>query len=174
MKSRSTSTWFSDLPALSHPVRRSIERRQRTRHRGQHGRLKANVVSNSYGGGEYAKSDPAFVHPGVAITASAGDGDYYDFPSGGWGAYGGTSVSSPLIAGVFALARNSAATAQPAGIWSHKGAYLNDVTTGNNLVPSSVNRRAVVCPPAWEYICYAGAGYDGPIGWGTPSGVGAF
>ncbi len=236
-------------------------------------RLKANVVSNSYGGGEYAKSDPAFVHPGVVITASAGDGDYYDcdpdgpyqsctgpeqpasfanvvavggtrlvktsiargwsesvwndvitrnndnggtgsgcsklvakpawqtdkgctmrsetdisavadpdtpvavydsFPSGGWGAYGGTSVSSPLIAGVFALAGNSAAIAQPAGIWSHKGAYLNDVTTGNNLVPSPVNRRTVVCPTAWEYICYAGAGYDGPTGWGTPSGVGAF
>ena len=236
-------------------------------------RLKANVISNSYGGGEYAKSDPAFVHPGVVITASAGDGDYYDcdpdgpyqsctgpeqpasfanvvavggtrlvrtsttrgwsesvwndvitrnndnggtgsgcsrlvakpawqtdkgctmrsetdisavadpdtpvavydsFPSGGWGAYGGTSVSSPLIAGVFAIAENAAALSQPAGIWSHKGAYLNDVTTGNNLVPSSVNRRTVVCPPAWEYICYAGAGYDGPTGWGTPSGVGAF
>ncbi len=236
-------------------------------------RLKANVISNSYGGGEYAHSDPAFVHPGVVITAAAGDADYYDcdpdgpyqsctgpeqpasfanvvaaggtrlvkgsnargwsesvwndvisrnndnggtgsgcsrlvakpswqtdkgctmrsetdvsavadpdtpvavydsFPRGGWGAYGGTSVASPLIAAVFALAGNSANVPQPAGLWTHNGAYLNDVTTGDNLVPSAVNRRAVVCPAAWEYICYAGVGYDGPTGWGTPNGIGAF
>jgi hypothetical protein len=236
-------------------------------------RLKANVISNSYGGGEYTKSDPAFVHPGVVITASAGDNDYYDcdpsgyykpctgpeqpasfanvvavggtrlvrassargwsesvwndvisrnndnggtgsgcsryvpkpawqtdkgctmrsetdvsavadpdtpvavydsFPRGGWGAYGGTSVASPLTAAVFALAGNAATVAQPAGIWSHAGAYLNDVTIGNNLVPLSVYSRRVACPAAWNYICYAGVGYDGPTGWGTPNDVQAF
>jgi subtilase family serine protease len=237
-------------------------------------RLKATVISNSYGGPEYASKDPAFVHPGVVIVASAGDADYYDcdpdpgyasctgpeqpasfanvvaaggtrlvrsssvargwsesvwndvisrnndnggtgsgcskrvpkpawqtdkgctmrsetdvsavadpntpvavydsFPSGGWGAYGGTSVASPLLAGVFALAGNTL-VAQPAGIWSHRGGpHFNDVTVGNNLVPVSVNARTVVCPTAWRYICYAGVGYDGPTGWGTPNGVLSF
>ena len=99
---------------------------------------------------------------------------YDSFPRGGWGAYGGTSVSSPLLAAVFALAGNAAGVAQPAGIWSHKGASLNDVTIGNNIVPTSLNRHTVVCATAWNYICYAGVGFDGPTGWGTPNGVLAF
>jgi hypothetical protein len=37
-----------------------------------------------------------------------------------------------------------------------------------------VYRRAVHCPASWRYICYAGPGYDGPTGWGTPNGTGAF
>src|SRR5439155_22304773 len=46
----------------------------------------ANVVSNSYGAGEYSSetSDSAyyFNHPGVAITASSGDNGYgVEFPA---------------------------------------------------------------------------------------------
>ena len=48
--------------------------------------LGANVISNSYGGGEYSSetSDQStyFNHPGVAITASSGDGGYgVEFPA---------------------------------------------------------------------------------------------
>jgi len=96
---------------------------------------------------------------------------YDSYPRGGWGAYGGTSVSSPLLAGVFAIAGNASTVPQPATLWAHKGGTMNDVTTGNNLVPSSVNKKTVVCPAAWQYICYAGVGYDGPTGWGTPKGI---
>lgn len=39
-------------------------------------RLGATVISNSWGGNEYAANDPAYDHPGVAITASAGDDGY--------------------------------------------------------------------------------------------------
>ena len=81
----------------------------------------------------------------------------------GWFVVGGTSVSSPFLAGVFGLAGNS--TRQDGGktFWEkrhHKDLY--DITSGND------GR----CSPA--YLCTAGPGYDGPTGWGTPNGVGAF
>ncbi len=42
----------------------------------------ANVVSNSYGGSEYAASDPNYNHPGVVIVAAAGDNGYGPLPAG--------------------------------------------------------------------------------------------
>ncbi len=39
-------------------------------------KLGATVISNSWSGAEWAASDPAYDHPGVAITASAGDNGY--------------------------------------------------------------------------------------------------
>lgn len=39
-------------------------------------KLGATEISNSYGGSEYAASDPAFVHAGIVITASSGDSGY--------------------------------------------------------------------------------------------------
>jgi subtilase family serine protease len=91
---------------------------------------------------------------------------FYDtYPSGGWGVVGGTSVSSPIIASVFALAGNASSQNYAAGIWAAGGSSsLNDVTTGSNGT----------CPKKYLYICNAGPGYDGPTGWGTPNGVGAF
>jgi len=79
----------------------------------------------------------------------------------GWLVFGGTSVSSPIIASVYALAGNAAQTAAQ-GIWNDAGAHLNDVTSGSNGSCSI------------SYICNARAGYDGPTGWGTPNGTTAF
>ncbi len=96
---------------------------------------------------------------------STGVAFYDTYPSGGWGVIGGTSVSSPIIASVFALAGNAASLNYASGIWAAGGSSsLNDVTTGNNGT----------CPKKFPYICKAGPGYDGPTGWGTPNGVGAF
>ncbi|MEO9262535.1 MAG: peptidase S8 [Candidatus Baltobacteraceae bacterium] len=39
-------------------------------------KLKANVVSNSYGGSEFAATSSQFNHPGVLVLASSGDGGY--------------------------------------------------------------------------------------------------
>ncbi|HKU67528.1 MAG TPA: S53 family peptidase [Candidatus Baltobacteraceae bacterium] len=81
----------------------------------------------------------------------------------GWMVFGGTSVSSPLIASVYALAGNAASMNYAQSIWQHGGTTsLNDVTSGSNGTCSI------------SYICNAGPGYDGPTGWGTPSGTGAF
>ncbi len=83
----------------------------------------------------------------------------------GWLVFGGTSVASPLIASVYALAGNAASENYAQSIWAAGGtSSLNDVTSGSNGK----------CSKNYQYICNAGVGYDGPTGWGTPNGVGAF
>jgi subtilase family serine protease len=100
-----------------------------------------------------AVADP---YTGVAVFESAG---------GGWRQFGGTSVSSPIVAAMFALAGNTAAIDAPQWIWQHGGtAAFNDVVFGSN--PGRFR-----CPSNMLYICEAGPGYDGPTGWGTPSGL---
>jgi hypothetical protein len=47
---------------------------------------------------------------------------------------------------------------------------VNDVTLGNNLDAA----LGVNCASPVTYICTARVGFDGPTGWGSPKGVGAF
>ena len=82
----------------------------------------------------------------------------------GWIVVGGTSASSPYIAGVIALSGHPERNANAAYIYAHAGA-LYDVTTGTNAVGR-------VCGDS--YLCNAKPGYDGPTGLGTPNGLGAF
>ena len=98
----------------------------------------------------------------VSADADPGTGvAFFDsFDQGGWGVVGGTSVSSPIIASVFALAGAPANTAASV-LYAHAGA-LNDITSGSDGT----------CNPT--YLCTAGTGYDGPTGLGTPNGLGAF
>jgi subtilase family serine protease len=78
----------------------------------------------------------------------------------GWLVFGGTSVSSPIIASVYALSGNTAG--YPASYtWAHASG-LNDVTSGSNgSCPTTV----------W---CNSTTGWDGPTGLGTPNGTSAF
>ncbi len=77
----------------------------------------------------------------------------------GWFQVGGTSLSSPLIAGVYALSGNFGnGLPYSQGI---VGTNLHDITNGSN-------------GSCGIYLCTAGAGYDGPTGLGTPKGIGAF
>ena len=206
--------------------------------------LGATEISNSYGSSEYsgevADQNSYFNHPGVVITASAGDGGYgVEFPAAsqyvtavggttlnltsantyagesawsstgsgcstyvakpswqtdsgcanrtvadvsadadpntgaavydsvrysgqsGWFQVGGTSLSSPLIAAVYALAGNAAKVTYGSYPYAHTS-FLNDVTTGSNGSCGG------------SYLCTAGVGYDGPTGLGSPNGVGGF
>jgi len=81
----------------------------------------------------------------------------------GWLVFGGTSVSAPIVAGVYALAGNSGGTDYPAS-WLYAAAAggLTDITSGSNGSCGG------------SYLCTAGVGYDGPTGLGTPWGTGAF
>jgi subtilase family serine protease len=198
------------------------------------------AISNSYGGSDTADSSaPYYNHPGIAVTASSGDGGYgVEFPASshyvtavggtsltrsgsgwsqsawsgagsgcstlntalsgqsgantgcakravadvsavadpntgvavydstayqglsGWLVFGGTSVSSPIIASVYALAGNTASIDNNYP-YAHTSA-LTDVTSGSNGT----------CPTTqW---CHADSGWDGPTGLGTPNGTGAF
>jgi subtilase family serine protease len=87
---------------------------------------------------------------------------------GPWLTVAGTSLSSPLIAGVYGLAGN-AATAKPGYEYAHAGA-LFDVTKGNNDWFSEAHGASC----GYDYLCVAKKGYDAPTGLGTPDGDGAF
>jgi subtilase family serine protease len=230
----------------------------------------ATVISNSWGGNEYAAADAAYDHPGVAITASAGDNGYdtcaakcagpqdpaafssviavggttmlpsaatargftetawncyndapracdastiyatgsgcasrapipawqsgtgctmrayndvsavadvttgvhiYDSYYGGWLVYGGTSVASPIVASAIALAGNAAKLHGAESMWRSHGKGLNDITSGDNVIPKGHGAFPRTCLPAYPEICTAGPGFDGPTGWGTPNGL---
>ena len=94
-----------------------------------------------------AVADP---NTGVAV--------YDSYGQSGWLVFGGTSVASPIVASMYAVAGNRVSTAS--SVYSHTTS-LRDVTSGSNGN----------CAPS--YLCTATAGYDGPTGLGTPQGVGA-
>jgi subtilase family serine protease len=99
-----------------------------------------------------AVADP---NTGVAVYDSTAYQGYV-----GWMTFGGTSVSSPIVASVYALSANT--SGYPAQYtWGHASG-LFDVTTGSNGTCSTT---------VW---CHAGTGWDGPTGLGTPNGTTAF
>jgi hypothetical protein len=83
---------------------------------------------------------------------------------------GGTSVSSPIIASVYALGGHPVAGTYPASYLyaaQRSGqAGLFDIVAGTNKLTGSN------CKP--PYLCNGEPGYDGPTGVGTPDGTGAF
>ena len=98
-----------------------------------------------------AVADPA---TGVAV--------YDSYGSGGWTVFGGTSVASPIIGAMYALASSPSPSAYPNSYPYADPSALWDVTTGHTAS----------CSPA--YLCTGEVGYDGPTGLGTPNGVAAF
>jgi subtilase family serine protease len=79
----------------------------------------------------------------------------------GWLVFGGTSVSAPIIASVYALAGNATAVTYGSYPYGHTTS-LFDVVGGSNGTCSTA------------YLCNAVGGYDGPTGLGTPNGTGGF
>jgi subtilase family serine protease len=108
-----------------------------------------------------AVADP---NTGVAVYDSYGS-------SGGnnWYVFGGTSVSAPIIAGVYGLRGNASSVDYAAKLPYASPGSLFDVTTGSNgnCVRGKRNSSSA-------YLCTARTGYDGPTGLGTPNGTGGF
>jgi subtilase family serine protease len=102
-----------------------------------------------------ADADPT---PGLAVYDTS-------FPPGfdglnpGWITVGGTSASSPFIAGVVGLAGNGK-TIGPGYLYRHAGDFF-DVIGGSNGYCGSVH----------DYLCNGVKGYDGPTGVGSPNGA---
>ena len=85
-----------------------------------------------------------------------------------WTLVGGTSVASPLLAGIEAHASASVRSLGAQAFYQDPGS-LHDVTEGFDW--NSFNESgSSECAPR-EYLCNAGIGYDGPTGLGTPDGV---
>jgi subtilase family serine protease len=114
--------------------------------------------------------------------------------SDNWTTIGGTSLASPVIAAMWALAGGADGVAYPAStLYKHLGsADLYDVTVGGNgycdglgasecgdpntlgigLVDCDYNRSGALA--SGLAACDATKGYDGPSGVGTPNGLKAF
>ncbi len=97
-----------------------------------------------------AVGDPA---TGVAVYGPTGQGN-----KAGWLVFGGTSVSAPIIGGMYG-AKGTGAPNASSSIYGANAASFNDVTTGTNGTCGGT------------YFCNAGGGYDGPTGRGTPIGT---
>jgi len=202
----------------------------------------ATEISNSYGGSESSGDtayDTHFNHPGIPITASAGDNGYgVEYPAAspyvtavggttltlnadntrsgetvwsgsgsgcsgyepkptwqtdpgctrrtvadvaadadpntgasvynsygsqgrkGWFQVGGTSLSAPLIAAVYALAGNASSTRYGSAPYTSSGSLYDVITATNGNCGT--------------YLCNATSGYDGASGVGAPNGTGGF
>jgi hypothetical protein len=134
-----------------------------------------------------------------AVADISADGDPYsgvavydstETPQGekGWSAIGGTSVASPIIASIFALAGGAQGVAYPAQLLyeslQQNPLSLHDVSAGSNgeclrrfhkssgTSGCTSEEEARSC--AAQLICLAAPGYDGPSGVGTPNGLAAF
>lgn len=109
-----------------------------------------------------AVADP---NTGVAVY------DTYGSTGGNnWYVFGGTSVSSPIIAGVYGLTGHAATVDYAARLPYGHSASLFDVVGGSNGNCTGNGRKR----GGQTYFCTAVAGYDGPTGLGTPNGTGAF
>ena len=135
-----------------------------------------------------ADADP---HSGVAVTDSSSACET-EYAEGGskhvvhWCTYGGTSLASPIVAGVFALAGGAGSVAYPAQtLYENRlaaPASLHDVTNGSNgecTLGFNPKTGLSSCTPAESAAascestgsCLAGTGFDGPTGVGTPHGI---
>jgi subtilase family serine protease len=127
-----------------------------------------------------ADADP---YTGVAVY----DTTPYEGRDLKWLPVGGTSLATPLIASVFALAGGADGVQYPAKTLYEnrikRPSSLHDIETGSNgectkpfnsegLSGCSAIEEAASC--SQQAICLAGPGYNGPTGVGTPDGTGAF
>ena len=115
--------------------------------------FQASITTNCAKRAEADVSAVADPQTGVAV--------YQTYGASGWTVYGGTSVASPVVASVYALAGTPASTGYANSYpYAHRTS-LNDVTSGSN--------GSCGAP-----LCTAGTGWDGPTGLGTPNGTAAF
>ena len=127
--------------------------------------LGANVVSNSYGSGEWSGEssyDSAFNHPGVAITVSSGDAGYgTEWPAASpfVTAVGGTRLTQATNTGV----RNGSESAWSSGgsgcsAYESKPTWQKDPGCANRTV-ADVSAVADPGTGVWIYDSYASGGF---------------
>lgn len=88
----------------------------------------------------------------------------------GWLVFGGTSASSPFLAGLFTRAGVPSNLDGPNTMYNAPAGSINDVTGGSNAQNGASDCDA-------EYtakLCTGTSGWDGPTGVGSPNGLGAF
>lgn len=92
---------------------------------------------------------------------------YDSFEESGWVLLGGTSVATPIMAGVEALSSEDVRAMGPAAFDRiGTGGGMFDVTEGENGPCGAFSEGDFSA----TYLCQSDVGYDGPTGWGTPPG----
>ena len=88
----------------------------------------------------------------------------YSTYGNGWAVYGGTSIASPIVAGLYALAGNTKGMKDASGLYAAPQGSLAWILGTNGT-----------CSPTALYLCTAtGPAYNGPAGNGVPYGLAAF
>lgn len=98
----------------------------------------------------------------AVANPSTGVSVYDTYQQPGWQQFGGTSVSAPIVAGVYALAGGFKSALYGSLPYVPRTGALFDVVGGTNGK----------CPVA--YLCTAVPGFDGPTGLGSPDGIAGF
>jgi subtilase family serine protease len=84
-----------------------------------------------------------------------------------WIVVGGTSASSPFVAGLYARGGHTSQVMGPNTLYTAPAGAFTDVTLGQNA-------PAHVCPTATPALCVAQKGWDAPTGVGVPNGLAGF
>jgi len=85
--------------------------------------------------------------------------------NGTWYMIGGTSLATPLIAGIYGLSGGIASASTP----PVEGLYLNNSSTNFHNITTGND-----CTSSGQLHCSAGVGFNTPSGLGSPNGIGAF
>ena len=111
--------------------------------------------------------------PDVALSASADHDGYLVYTGGSLSVYGGTSVPTPVFAGLAALLNQYLGSGglgnlNPAlySLAQTNSDVFHDITTGDNIVTVSCGRRSIVCTPT-------PVGYSAGVGYDQASGLGS-
>jgi uncharacterized protein (TIGR03437 family) len=129
--------------------------------------------------GNGVPSDNSRHVPDISMNASADHDGYLVYTGGSLAVYGGTSVPTPVFAGLAALLNqylvsNGKQSAPGLGninpqlysLAQTNPSIFHDITTGNNIVSVACGRRSITCSST--AVGYnAGAGYDQASGLGS-------
>lgn len=131
--------------------------------------LGATEISNSYGGSEYASSDSAFSHPGIVITASAGDSGY------GEGSLQPCSFATVVCTGGTSLQPAGGARGYTETVWNDSYGAAGSGCSSLVRKPSWQNDKgctmrsqsdvAFDADPEYGVAVYDSTSYEGYSGW---------
>ncbi|MFD2419459.1 S8 family serine peptidase [Amycolatopsis pigmentata] len=119
-------------------------------------------------GGHRATADVSAVSEDIAVYRTYAP---YTQQTNPWNIGGGTSMSAPFIAGLYARGGHTAGVHGPNTIYSAPSGAFTDITIGSNYSQQTGEPNCLDDAPA---LCKAGPGWDGLTGVGLPNGLSGF
>ena len=123
-------------------------------------------VSANCGGHRAASDVSAVADPNTGVAVYDTYSPFFNDPLN-WILVGGTSASSPFVAGLYARGGHTSQVIGPNTLYTAPKGAFTDVTLGQNAPPHA-------CPTATPALCVAQKGWDAPTGVGVPNGLAGF